>query len=180
MTEGTPLNPAVTSRLVGADPRVFEFIEAWRAARRGRLVPRREDFDPMAVPGLLGCVWLYRSDPDLDDFVCRLAGEEIKAAWRGNLKDRTLREIIGGDDHAVVMERWRRITAGPLIQYGAAAERGGDGRQCRVERLVLPLASADGMIDHMLGPSLYALASPNLTRTILVPGTTVQIPCAEL
>lgn len=180
MTDGRPLNPDVTARLAGADPRVFELIAAWKAVRRGDLVPLRQDFDPMRVPALLPCVWLYRYEADRGDFVCRLAGEEIKAAWRGNLTGRALREIIGEHDHAVVMERWRRIMAGPMIQYGAAAEPGDDGRQRRVERLVLPMASVPGTVDHMLGLSLYALSSPNLTRTVLVPGTTTQIPCAEL
>ena len=62
----------------------------------------------------------------------------------------------------------------------AAAEPGSDDRQRRVERLVLPLASESGAIDHMLGLSPYAPSLPTLTRTILVPGTTVPIPCAEL
>jgi len=180
MTTGTPLKPEVAARLAGADPRVFEFLAAWLAARQGRLVPVRGDFDPTVVPGLLGCAWLYRFEPDRGDFYCRLAGEDIKATWRGNLRDRSLREIIGEDDHPVVIERWRRILAGPLIQYGAAAEQGNDGEQLRVERMVLPLASESGELDHILGLSLYALAWPNLTRTILVPGATIQIPCAEL
>ncbi|MEQ8814556.1 MAG: PAS domain-containing protein [Thalassobaculum sp.] len=180
MTGGDSSNADWASRLAGTDPRVFTFIDAWRAARRGKLVPFRQDFDPTVVPGLLGSVWLYRYEPELGDFVCRLAGEAIKAAWGGNLTGRTLREIIGEDDYAVVIERWRRIMAGPLIQYGAAAELGSDSQQRRVERLVMPLASESGEIDHMLGLSLYALSSPTLTRTILVPGTTVQIPCAEL
>lgn len=180
VTAATGLSVDVARRLSGADPRIFDFIEAWRAARNGRLVPCRDDFDPMRVPGLLGSVWLYRFEPALGDFVCRIAGEEIKAAWRGNLTGRTLREILGAADHKVVIGRWRRLAAGPMIQYGAAAEPGAGGEPRRVERLVLPLASADGVVDHMLGLSLYALSSPILTRAVLVPGTTIQIPCAEL
>lgn len=180
MAEIERLSASVLGRLAGADSRIFAFIDAWRMARRGKLVPFRHDFDPTGVPNLLACVWLYRFEPDLGDFVCRLAGEEIKAAWGGNLTGRSLREIIGEDDHDVVMERWGRIMAGPLIQYGAAAEQEGGDQARRVERLVLPLVSESGALHYMLGLSLYALASPNLTRTILVPGTTVQISCTEL
>lgn len=175
-----PVKAEVAARLADADPRILEFLAAWMAARKGKLVPLRGDFDPTGVPSLLGSVWLYRFEPERGDYYCRLAGEDVKAAWHGNLRGLSLREIVGADDHAVVMERWRRIVAGPLIQYGAAAEQGGDGRQRRVERMVLPLASDNGELDHMLGLSLYALASPNLTRAILVPGTTIQILCADL
>lgn len=180
MTDRTAVKPDVAARLAGADARVLDFLAAWMAGRRGRLVPLRGDFDPTGVPSLLGSVWLYRYEPDRGDYVCRLAGEDIKAAWHGNLRGLSLREIVGAEDHAVVMARWRQIVAGPLIQYGAAAEQGGDGQQLRVERLVLPLASEAGDLDHMLGLSLYALASPNLTRAVLVPGATIQIPCVDL
>ena len=180
MTGAASLRPEIRARLGSADPRVFAFIEGWMAARHGKLVPYRDYFDPMRVPSLLGSAWLYRYEPELGDFVCRIAGEQVKAAWRGDLRGRTLREIIGDHDHAVVMARWQRIMAGPLIQFGAASEPEDGSAPRRVERLVLPLAEPGRGITHMLGLSLYALASPNLTRTILVPGTTVQIPCAEL
>ena len=180
MTGAALLRPEIKARLDHADPRVFSFIEAWMAARHGKLVPYRDDFDPMSVPTLLGSAWLYRYEPDLGDFVCRLAGEEIKAAWRGDLKGRSLREIIGDDDHAVVVARWRLVMAGPLIQFGAASEPRDGSTHRRVERLVLPLAEPGAGITHMLGLSLYALSRQNLTRTILVPDTTIQIPCADL
>lgn len=180
MTEGMPLGAGVAFRLADADPRVVRFLDAWRQARRGALVPLRDAFDPMAIPGLLGCVWMYRFDPALDDFVCRLAGEEVNAAWGGSIRGRTLREIVGDANHPRVIARWRRMLAGPSIQYGAAAEHLSEGRSRHVERLVLPLASAPGVLDRTLGISLYALAAPSLTPAILVPAEVIQIPCAEL
>lgn len=180
MTNEIPLNPGLEARLPNADPRIFDFFEAWRRARRGRLVPRRRDFDPIAVPGLLRHVWLYQYDPDRADFVCKLAGENVNEAWGRSIRGLSLRQVIGEADHATVLRRWLRILSVPLIHYGAARERLSALELQQAERLLLPLGPDDGEPDHVLGLSLYTISSDNLSRSPLVPDDVVQIPCAEL
>lgn len=180
MTEAVPSRPTIEDRLSGVDPRIFAFFRAWRAARREAMVPRRVDFDPLAVPSLLLHVWLYRLDPGLDDFVCRLAGEEVNAAWGRSIRGRTLREVVGDADHPTVLRRWRQIVGVPLVHYGAAAERLSALETRSAERLLLPLSSDADVVDHVLGISLYRISADSRGRSPLVPEDIVQIPCAEL
>lgn len=180
MTDAPPLRPTLEDRLPGADPRIFAFFRAWRAARREAMVPQRADFDPLGVPVLLPHVWLYRFDAGLGDFVCRLAGEEVNAAWGRSIRGRALREVVGPADHPVVLRRWRQIVGVPLIHYGAAAERLSALETRSAERLLLPLASDGDAVDHVLGISLYRISGASRSRSPLVPEDIVQIPCAEL
>lgn len=180
MTDATPPKSTIEGRLAGADPKIFQFFHAWRDARRGSLVPLRTDFEPMDVATLLPHIWMYRYDPGQGDFVCRLAGEEVNSAWRRVIKGRTLRDIVGEADHPVVLRRWTQIVSVPLIQYGAATERLSAMEARSAERLLLPLASEDDRIDHVLGLSLYRISAANQGRMPLVPEDIVQIPCAEV
>lgn len=180
MTQATPPRSAVAARIGDADPRVFEFLDAWRAARRGTLVPQRADFDPLRVPRLLPHVWLYRYEPDRDDFVCRLAGEEVNAVWGRSIRGLALKQIVGEADHPTVLRRWRMIVSVPLLHYGSAVERLSALESRSAERLLLPLASGGERVDHVLGLSLYRISLASSMRSPLVPEDIVQIPCAEV
>lgn len=180
MTNATPPYSSVEARLPGADPRIFAFFHAWRAARHRSLVPLRADFDPAAIPSLLGHVWIYRLDPDRGDFVCKLAGEQVNGAWGRSIKGMTLREIVGPADHPVMMNRWMQLLTVPLLHYGSASERLSELEIQSAERLLLPLASDADTIDHVLGISLYTISAANRSRSPLVPADIIQIPCAEV
>ena len=171
----------LSDRLPGIDPRLVGFFEAWRAIRApGEVVPRREAFDPLAIPELLPDVFLYRLADDGEDFVCRLAGERVNEAWGRSIRGLTLRQIVGERDHPTIRARWARIVGTPALHYGRVRERLSNQRLRRAERLLLPLASADGRIDWVLGVSLYTLESGDPARPSLRPEDIVQIPCAEL
>lgn len=180
MTESVPTTGDGEARLVDADPRIFDFLSAWKAARRRTLVPLRRDFDPSHIPGLLRHVWLYRFDPEAGDFVCKLAGEEVNLAWGRSIKGMTLRAIVGPVDHPVMLTRWHRLLTVPLVHYGSASERLSELETQTAERLLVPLASDPDTIDHVLGISLYTIGAADRARSALVPADTIQIPCAEL
>lgn len=143
-------------------------------------MPYRRDFDPAAVATLLSSVWLYRYDSELEDFVCRLAGEDVNHAWGGNIRGLTLRQIVGQEDHPVVLARWRNIIVKPAVHYGAAMERLTNQELRRAERLILPLCDDDGDVSFIIGISLYRLGPVDPERRPLQPEDVIQIPCAEL
>ncbi|MCR9220629.1 MAG: PAS domain-containing protein [Alphaproteobacteria bacterium] len=136
----------------------------WTAARGGAMTPLKRDFDPSLIAGHLANVWMYRFDPPGDDFVCLLAGERINEAWGASLRGRTLREIVGDADHPGCLGRWRSIIGTPQIKYAVGRRPRGPGvsraqaaeTRAEVERIVLPLASSSGAVDHILGMSLYS------------------------
>ncbi len=179
--ESTDSSKSDIDRLLSfADPRVAMFLNAWRSARQGAPVPYKSDFDPLSVPSLLRFIWMYRYNPDLDDFVCLLAGEDINTAWGRSIKNARLREVVGPQDHATVLERWKQIVSIPAAIHGARDERLTAHESWRAERLILPLRSEVGQTDHVIGLSLYRLTLPDGLREPLVSEDITVIPCEDL
>lgn len=170
----------VRERLASADLRVFRFLQAWREARDGGPIPRRRAFDPMAAPDLLPWIWLYAWEPDSDDFRCRLAGEQVNAAWGRSIRGLTLHDVVGATDHPTIRARWRRILDELLVHYGARTERLSALETRRAERLLAPLADDAGAARYVLGLSLYAIEASDPTRPALKPDDSVQFPCTEV
>lgn len=175
-----PSEKSAEVRLSGADPRIFRFLNAWRQARKGRLVPEKRDFDPLNVPDLLPYTWLYRYRPELGDFVCRLAGEEVNAAWGASIKGKTLKEVVGDKDHEIVLQRWRSILTVPQSLYGKSDERLTEITHRSAQRLLLPLTDPDGLPAFMLGISLYTFSKNTKPRPTLEESDIIQIPCVDL
>lgn len=172
--------PAAELLPAGSDARLFTFLDAWRGSRADSLVPTKRDFDLFQVPSLLRYTWLYRFDTDAGDFVCLLAGEDVNRAWGGPIKGKTLREVVGEQDHPIVLKRWREIIETPLIQYGAKDEKLTNQDIWRAERLLLPLASIEGRRNHVIGVSLYRLSAYEEARAPLIEEDIFQVPCAEV
>lgn len=180
MTSITPTGASAEQRLAGADPRIFQFLDAWRAARGKNMIPKRSDFDPLSIPRLMSCLWIYRFEPDRQDFVVRLAGEEINSAWGHGIRGLPLREVVGEADHQIVLDRWWRILKTPYIQYGAKSERLSALNTKKAERMVTPMSSDDGTPDHILGISLYTISPVDRTKPALEPQDITRIPCSEV
>lgn len=163
-----------------ADPRLHGFLAAWLDARGDALVPRRQSFSPITIPGQLPFVWIYALDPERQDFVCQLAGENVNDAWGGSIRGRTIREIVGEIDYPVVRDRWDAIVKQPAIQYGALNEQMASLEIWQAERLLLPMASVDGTINVMLGISLYSMRYMAPEAKSNIPEHIIRIPCADL
>lgn len=170
----------VSARFPGADPRILHFLEAWKQARNGRLVPFRHDFEPLHVPRLLEFVWIYQYRPERGDYVCQLAGERINENWGRSIKGLTLREIVGEVDHPILMERWKLLLETPLVQYGSFSEWQTAVQSFSAERLLLPMASRDGEVDTVLGLALYQIALPDPSRSPPYASNIIRVPCAEI
>ncbi len=172
--------PATELLPAGTDARLLTFFDAWRASRTNGPVPTKRDFDPFQVPSLLRYAWLYRYDPQAGDFVCLLAGEDVNHAWGRSIKGQTLAEIVGEDEHPVVLRRWRELLEVPLIQYGQRDEQLSNLSLWKAERLLLPLSTDGVQADHIIGVSLYRLATgTEPVRTSINEGK-FRIPCAEV
>lgn len=135
----------------------------------------------MEVPSLLRYTWLYRFEPTLGDFICLVAGEDIKRAWGGDsIKGKLLYEIVGEEDHSLFLERWHAVIETPLVQYGTKNERLSNQALWRAERLILPLAADGERADHVIGVSLYRLASQDDPGELPNGQDIYRIPCSEL
>lgn len=176
--------PSPHALLAAADPRILQLLEGWRAARKGRPVAGRADFDPLSISRLLEFVWIYRLSPEHDDYVCDLAGEEVNAVWGSSIKGLTLTEIVGGAHRTTLSERWDYARGEPAILYSATEDLPDPHFVHRVERLVLPMIGRTGSIDTVLGVSLYDLRRDRLSSgsetEAAMPAEVVRIPVADL
>lgn len=170
------------SELPDPDARILRLLEVWKAARGGKLAPYKRDFDPSSVPRLLSAIWLYRLDPATDDFVCRLAGEDVNRSWGYSIAGNTARHILGDRDYKVVTDIWRKVIGTPLIHYGRG-ERLYENRMYTAERLVLPLIgdkSKVGSSDHVLGLSLYQFDNVDDVPPQVLLQNGYQVHCSDI
>ncbi len=130
-------------------------LNVWRAARKGFLVPQKQEIDPVTMPSLLRSTFLFRAKPAEGDITCLLAGEDINRAWGKPIKGCSLRDLMGENDYPIILERWKRMLETPLILYGRKTERFSTTSIWSQERLVMPLTSTDDRPDHVFGVTIY-------------------------
>lgn len=135
-----------------------DFVGYWLDSRRaGATVTRRDDFDIFHIPALVPRLFLYDFDPAPRSFLLRVAGEEIRRLLPNSLPGATLEKIMPPAALPVVQQRYRRVCEEPAIMHAIGrvfVNLGGTGIG---ERIVLPLAGADGKVHQLLGATIYAL-----------------------
>ena len=173
------MSPTVETVLASFSPEARRLFDLWQTSRRGSLVPLRRDIDPMAVPGLLANIYIYRYCRDSDDFVCRLAGEAINHAWGGSIKGASLKQIVGVERHPAAIMRWKAIVATPRFQYGRMDNVWDGSETCVAERLVLPI-SENGEANGVLGYGQYRYRQTDRENVPPVWDGVATIDCADL
>jgi len=127
-------------------------LENWLAVRGDRPMPHRGELDPTAFPAALSRMWVYGLEPD-GEFVCRLAGEDIKEALQSRPVGRPAKDLLGEQYRRWVRERWLYCLQRPAILYAKACPPTGAGK--RANRLTLPLAGKDGVPRFVVGATDY-------------------------
>ena len=140
-------------------PDLLRLFDYWCSLRRGRLMPARQDIDPLDIPWALSRMTLMDYDSE-SGFRYRLAGEEFSRTFGyTNLKGRTLRDILPRKSVKLVEERWKPLVEDQCVvcmkgMVFLAAERTPIG-----ERLLMPLSdSEDGRVTGQLGVTRYRVA----------------------
>lgn len=162
------------------DQRVAEVFRHWLSCRQGRLVPRRGDLSPAAIPACLPHVWIYRWRPERNDFQNVLAGEEINQAWMFSIQGKFLDELFGANA-PVLQRRWLDLLNRPAIAYGRLTGDMGHATYKRAERLSLPLADDAGESYGIFGITIYSFDRQREGDiTIPPPLDVVIVPCDRL
>ena len=165
--------------LPGPSKPVTVFLDAWKTARRGGLVPMKRDFDPIAVPRLLPDLWIYHYSRDENIFRCRLSGERINKAWGRSVAGKESEEVLGSADNVQVVAIWKQVLDTPLIHY-TKLDRFSENGLYVAERTVVPLCDESGARDFVLGLSLYSLGSAVDVAPPAVTKTAYHIHCSDL
>lgn len=143
-------------------PLLKDFVGYWYDSRRADApVTRRDDFDIFHIPALVPHLFLYDYDPAQRSFLLRVAGEEIRRLLPNSRPGVALEQIMPPAALPAVQERYRRVCEDPAILHAIGRvffNLGGSGVG---ERIVLPLADADGKVHQLLGATIYSLGDQN-------------------
>ena len=129
---------------------VFDY---WSAQRRGRRLPRRTDIDPNAIKLALPHIFLVEVERTGDiDFVFRVAGTFLEAAFHEPLTRKHVTEMKLDDHKEEIVAQYRRVVAErrPILSRHHFTNE--DNLIFDYERLLLPLAVGDDeRVDMILG-----------------------------
>jgi len=131
----------------------------WRAACGKKCMPAWADIDPTAIGRHLRYVWSWKYDRAKDEFIGRLAGEEIDQAFGKSLRGAKMASFYPPEGAAQWIPRQRRVVLEPAFMHSEGMVFGHVGRTLVGERIVLPL-SEDGVHgDGILGGTIYRPAA---------------------
>ncbi len=127
-----------------------QLLDTWLRLAPENGLPDKADFDPLEHPSLLPRMWIYELTPDRDDFVCRLAGEEIRHVWGQTTKGMLLSDISAPGYFRSGHRRWLYCVSAPAVLLGRSIERD----HYVVRRLSLPFTDQAGRL-FVIGASRY-------------------------
>ena len=137
------------------DIRIARFHSYWNGLRDGDLLPSVSVFDPLEIAPLLSNVWKMRWEDEAQDFVYRLAGEDILKMFSTPLRRKTLGEVYAPDHSEALRSRYQMICRTPVAFYARGRIYSHLGRVGIGERLVLPLTDAHGRPRVVIGCTVY-------------------------
>jgi hypothetical protein len=139
----------------GVHDDLWQFLAFWRAKAATGL-PRRRQIDPLEIARLLPRVLLL--DVEADDFRFSLVGEEIAARY-GQIKGRSLRELMSGSDLELTLEEHRQCVSRRLPVYSQNSVQSASlGDRQVYQRLLTPFAGDGDAVTCLAGIMAFRAA----------------------
>jgi hypothetical protein len=157
-TDGAVAKPGVWP--VFRDPRFVLLLRHWASNRQavdgksGPMMPRAA-LDPVEIRACLAHIWLAQYLPDEDNFVFRLAGEQVNEAWGINITGKRPHDFMPPASAATARGIYRRILFTPAVHVNFRRIEPSERQEKGAERLVVPLSDAGGGPWGIVGMSLY-------------------------
>lgn len=130
----------------------------WNEVRGQRLAPARLEIEPSRITEILSETFILEA-AELGGYVFRLAGTRICEHLGTELRGRDFLDLAGSAHAPVLEEAFETVTrqgAVAVIELAAVTE---DGREARLEALVLPLLHQRQTVSRYLG-ALAAIDPP--------------------
>ncbi|MEO3430387.1 PAS domain-containing protein [Pelagibius sp. CAU 1746] len=146
-------------------PDLRRLFDYWRSLRRGRLMPSKNDIDPLDIGWALSRVFLMDYRP-AEGFTYRLAGTEVSSVFgHSNLKGLNLRDVVKPERLALIESAWTRVAEDQSVVCMSGMVYHGVDRTSIGERLLLPLADeAGGPVTGLLGMTVANWVTGEVTE----------------
>ena len=136
-------------------------LDSWLASGTALRPPARLELHPETMARVLADVWLMDYEPQSARLRYRLAGENIRARYDFPLIGKCLDEITAPEAREKVLGYFRACVEKPAISVVAGRlyhewDRPGYG-----ERLLLPLMSAEGDVEGLIGITMCKQRFPS-------------------
>ena len=133
-----------------SSPRLRELRDYWLSLASGRVMPSRDDLDPVDIPRLLPNLMLVDVFRDPQRFRFRLIGTRLTELARRDSTGRWLDASLYGDNVERVLVDLRACadTGAPVASLDTAPYL--EKHWIRAEALLLPLGRPDGTVDMIL------------------------------
>lgn len=148
-----------------ASPALRDVARHWAMARGENPMPAWRDIDPAAIAPHLPIVWSWKYDRSREDFIGRLAGEDINTAFGRGLRGVSMREFFVDHNYRLMFERNRRVITEPCVMRGHGNVFIHTGGQGYGERIIMPLAEDGRRGDGVFGATVYNFNLSHLTDT---------------
>ena len=142
------------------DPRLTALLAYWRGIRGDDVIPRKQRFDPVAIPELLPYIYLWSYDERSNEFLFRLAGEHILAMFGREPKPgMTMADCMPASFVETIRRRYLRIVEERVLMYDRGTVRTSEGKEVSSERIILPLSDDGIAVTHLVGATIYGDAT---------------------
>jgi hypothetical protein len=135
-------------------PRLHRLYRYWQSKCRDGRLPARADFDPLAVPYVLGDIVLVDVLAEPPQFRFRLIGTNIIAKYGVELTGKPVEDFPEPEARAVALARCREVMTGKQAIH---SERRVvlDGRTWSYSALWLPFATDGSEVDMILCAQIF-------------------------
>ena len=133
-----------------ADGKLTRMLGYWRSLATEGGFPTRGAIDPLSIPELLPYILLL--DVENQDFRFRLVGEVVNTRYGGQIKGRSLTELLEGDILAETLdEHFRCISSiAPVFTRNTVYTIDSDDMKL-YQRLILPLSDDGAQVQAIAG-----------------------------
>lgn len=134
-------------------PAIADAARYFQTLAPGNALPKRHDFRPNRVPGLLGYYFLVDVIKGGKDYRYGIAGEHMALLFGTDATNMRLSEL--GDDalRARIKATYDAVVANRVFHYVRGRYTWSE-RSVAIERLLVPMTDADGNLNTILGLSV--------------------------
>ena len=134
-------------------PAIAEAARYLQELAPGDALPKRHDFRPNRVPGLLGYYFLIDVVGGGKDYRFSLAGEHMSLLFGTDVTNRRLSELGNDDLRTRLKQTYDRVVASRSFHY-VRGRYAWPERSVVIERLLVPMTDHDGHLNTILGLSI--------------------------